>query len=291
VTDDIKYFHLHLISDSTGETLIAAARAVSSQYKNSQAIEHVHPLVRNLRQLDKVFEEIKNDPGIVLYTISNPEIGGLVEERCKDIGIPAVSVLEPIFQTFKSYLGEPTKRIVGAQHALDSEYFSRIDALNFTMLHDDGVVPEDMETADIILIGISRTSKTPTSIYLANRGVKTANIPLVPGIDLPEGIYHVKKPLVVALIATTDRIQQVRQNRLLELNAGTHSAEYADRAAIAEELANARKLCTRNNWPMIDVSRKSIEETAAGILTLHAKHIANLAANNNNGAVSGEERI
>ena len=270
-----RHFHLHLISDSTGETLIAAARAVSSQYKNSFATEHVYPLIRNQRQLETVLGEIEREPGIVLYTIADNNIGDMLETRCKELGVPVVSVLEPIFQTFQSYLGKPTKRVVGAQHALDSEYFQRIDALNFTMLHDDGVIPEDIDEADIILVGISRTSKTPTSIYLANRGVKTANIPLVPGIDLPPQIYEAKRPLIVALIASTDRIHQVRQNRLLGLNASEHSSSYADRAAIADELASARKLCNRNGWPMIDVSRKSIEETAAAVMALRAKHLAN----------------
>ncbi len=273
MSENSSFFHLHLISDSTGETLIAAARAVTSQYKDHQPVEHVYPLVRNQRQVESVLESVEDDPGIVLYTISNPEVSDTLEEACRQIGAPCVSVLEPIFQIFQSYLGKPTQRIVGAQHALDKEYFQRIDALNFTMLHDDGALPDDPEEADIILIGISRTSKTPTSIYLANRGIKTANYPLVPGVDVPDIILNAKRPLIVALIASTDRIQQVRQNRLLELNASSYSESYADRATIADELASARKLCARHGWPMIDVTRKSIEETAASILALHAKHI------------------
>ncbi len=272
--DKTSSFHLHLISDSTGETLIAAARAVTSQYQSNQAIEHIYPLVRNQKKLESAIEAITREPGIVLYTISDFEIGEYLEAQCKEIGVPIVSVLEPIFQSFHSYLGKPTRRIVGAQHALDSEYFNRIDALNFTMLHDDGVIPENIEEADVILLGISRTSKTPTSIYLANRGVKTANIPLVPGMVLPDKVINAKRPLIVTLIASTDRIQQVRQNRLLELNASVHSASYADRASIAEELVTARKLSAKHNWPLVDVSRKSIEEAAARILALHAKHIA-----------------
>lgn len=266
------YFHLHLISDSTGETLIATARAVTSQYKENTADEHVYPMVRNQKQLDSVISAIEADPGIVLYTIANPEIAEKLETACKQLGAPCVSVLEPIFQLFQSYLGKPTQRVVGAQHALDKDYFRRIDALNFTMLHDDGVIPENPEDADVILIGISRTSKTPTSIYLANRGIKTANIPLVPNMGFPDNVVQARHPLIVALIASTDRIQQVRQNRLLELNASSYSESYADRATIAEELANARKLCAKHGWPMIDVSRKSIEETAAAIMSLHAKH-------------------
>lgn len=266
-------FHLHLISDSTGETIIAAARAVSSQYRSRQAVEHVYPLVRNQKQLDSVINAVSEKPGIVLYTIADPEVAGYLEKKCKDLGTPSVSVLEPIFQTFQSYLGKPSKRVVGAQHALDSEYFNRIDALNFTLLHDDGVIPEDVEEPDLFLLGISRTSKTPTSIYLANRGIKTANIPLVPGMQLPQVVIEAKHPLIVTLIASTDRIQQVRQNRLLELNASEYSSSYADRASIAEELASARKLSNKHGWPMIDVSRKSIEETAAAILALHAEHV------------------
>ncbi|MEM9331722.1 MAG: pyruvate, water dikinase regulatory protein [Pseudomonadota bacterium] len=269
------HFHLHLISDSTGETIIAAARAVTSQYRSTQPLEHVYPLVRNRKQLDGVIDMIAAEPGIVLFTIADSELSEVLEEKCREMGTPCVSVLEPIFQTFQSYLGKPTKRIVGAQHALDNEYFSRIDALNFTMLHDDGVLPENIEEADLILLGISRTSKTPTSIYLANRGIKTANIPLVPGAELPLAVIDAKHPLIVTLIASTDRIQQVRQNRLLELNAATYSASYADRASIADELAQARKLSKRHGWPLIDVSRKSIEETAAAILALHAKHVSN----------------
>lgn len=276
------YFHLHLISDATGETLIAASRAVTSQYKGRQAIEHVYPLVRSRKQLEKVIDDIDREPGIVLYTIADTLLGKHLEDRCKAMGIPVVSVLEPIFQIFQSYLGIASARKVGAQHELNNEYFSRIDALNFTMMHDDGALPQDIEEADIVLVGISRTSKTPTSIYLANRGIKTANIPLVPGVDPPPALLKAKKPLVVALIASTDRILQVRQNRILgsRLHApGTPqgagpSPDYVDRSAIAEELVLTRKLCARQGWPMIDVSRKSIEETAAAVLALRARHLA-----------------
>ena len=282
MSDQTSSFHLHLISDSTGETLIAAARAVTSQYQSNEAIEHIYPLVRNQKKLENAIEEIAKKPGIVLYTISDFEIGDYLETRCKEIGVPVVSVLERIFQSFHSYLGKPTRRVVGAQHALDSEYFSRIDALNFTMLHDDGVIPENVEEADVILLGISRTSKTPTSIYLANRGIKTANIPLVLGMVLPDKVINAKRPLIVTLVASTDRIQQVRQNRLLELNASTHSASYADRASIAEELVNARKLSAKHGWPLVDVSRKSIEEASARILALHGEHMAKMEAETTN---------
>jgi [pyruvate, water dikinase]-phosphate phosphotransferase / [pyruvate, water dikinase] kinase len=268
------FFHLHLISDATGETLIAASRAVTSQYKATQAIEHVYPLIRSRKQLETVIEAIDGEPGIVLYTIADQKLGEFLEDSCSGLGIPCVSVLEPIFKTFQSYLGAPQARKVGAQHALNAEYFSRIDALNFTMMHDDGALPEDIEEADVILIGISRTSKTPTSIYLANRGVKAANIPLVLGIDLPPILFKAQKPLIVALIATTDRIYQLRQNRLLAHDNRLSGSNYVDRATIAEELAHTRRLCARHGWPMIDVTRKSIEETAAAILALRTKQLA-----------------
>jgi regulator of PEP synthase PpsR (kinase-PPPase family) len=268
------WFHLHLISDATGETLIAASRAVTSQYKGTHAIEHVYPLIRNKKTLERVIGSIDRQPGIVLYTIADSELGGHLEESCRRMGTPCTSLLEPIFQTFQSYLGIPAARKVGAQHELNAEYFARIDALNFTMMHDDGALPEDLEEADVVLIGISRTSKTPTSIYLANRGIKTVNIPIVPGVELPAAVYAARRPLVVALVATTDRIYQVRQNRVLAHDIATPSPSYVDRASIAEELAHTRKLCARRGWPMIDVSRKSIEETAASILSLRAEHLA-----------------
>ena len=268
------FFHLHLISDATGETLIAASRAVTSQFKGTQAGEHVYPLVRTRRQLERIIDAIDREPGIVLYTISDAELGGTLAERCREMGTPCVSLLDPIFQVFQSYLGIPTARKVGAQHELNAEYFGRIDALNFTVMHDDGMLPENIEEADVILVGISRTSKTPTSIYLANRGIKTANVPIVPGVELPARIATARHPLVVALIATPDRIQQIRQNRILGLSANQAQTSYVDRATIGEELAHTRRLCARNGWPMIDVSRRSIEETAAAIMALRAEHLA-----------------
>lgn len=268
------YFHLHLISDATGETLIAASRAVSSQYKGTQAIEHVYPLVRTRKQLEAVLESIDQEPGIVLYTIADSALGTFLEERGKAMGIPVVSVLDPILQVFQSYLGAPTARKVGAQHELNADYFNRIDALNFTMMHDDGALPADIEEADVVLVGISRTSKTPTSIYLANRGIRTANVPLVPGVELPPALLAARHPLIVMLIASADRVFEVRQHRLLGSRALNPSPDYVDRAAIAEELAQTRRIATRLGWPMIDVSRRSIEETAAAIMALRARHLA-----------------
>ena len=193
------FFHLHLISDATGETLLAAGRAASAQYKDARAIEHIYPLIRTEKQLMKVFDDIDQEPGIILYTVVDQKLAHMIDERSAAMGLPCVSVLEPVLTVFQSYLGTPAGRRVGAQHVLDAEYFRRIDALNFTMEHDDGQLPADIDDADIVLIGISRTSKTPTSIYLANRGIKTANIPIVLGVPMPESLAAATKPLIVGL--------------------------------------------------------------------------------------------
>lgn len=265
------FFHLHLVSDSTGETLLAVSRAASAQYQGISAIEHIYPLVRNSGQLDRVLQEIEQTPGVVLYTLVDPNIAERLENACREQGCPCLSVLEPVHNLFQSYLGIATTPRPGAQHMLNAEYFRRIDALNFTMLHDDGQLTEGIEQADVILVGISRTSKTPTSIYLANRGIKTANVPMVPGIPLPDILTTLARPLVVGLVASPERIVQIRQNRLLSLNAADDTA-YVDRSLVADEVAQSRRIFDRYNWPIIDVTRKSIEETAAAILDLYRNH-------------------
>src|SRR5471032_1776187 len=194
------YFHLHLVSDATGETLIAASRAAAAQYQGVASIEHVYPLIRTHSQLDRVIVEIENAPGIVLFTLVDAELSRRLETSCEASGSPCLSVLNPILTLFQSYLGTSSTPRAGAQHMLNADYFKRIDALNFTMLHDDGQLPENLEQADILLLGVSRTSKTPTSIYLANRGLKTANIPLVPNVAPPVELENVRHPLVVGLL-------------------------------------------------------------------------------------------
>lgn len=265
------FFHLHLISDATGETLLAAGRAASAQYKNARAIEHMYPLIRTERQLLKVLEEIDEAPGIVLYTVVDQQLAQIIDKKCAEMGLPCVSVLEPVLGVFQSYLGAPAGRRVGAQHVLDADYFRRIDALNFTMEHDDGQLVDDAEQADVVLIGISRTSKTPTSIYLANRGIKTMNIPVVLGVPIPQSVIYARHPLIVGLIATAERISHIRENRLLGSSVGYDAQSYVDRTVIAQELTYARQICSRHGWPMLDVSRRSIEETAAAIVALRSK--------------------
>ena len=264
------YFHLHLVSDATGETLITVARAAAAQYTAVSPVEHMHPLVRSGKQLDRVLSEIENAPGIVLYTLLDPALTERLEKTCRELGVPCLSILGPVLNLFQAYLGGAAKPRIGAQHVLNAEYFKRIDALNYTMLHDDGQHVDDMEQADVVLVGVSRTSKTPTSIYLANRGVKTANFPLIPGMPVPPKLEALAQPLVVGLTASPERIVQIRQNRLLGLRAEHEADDYVDRQAVAAEIAAARKLCGKHNWPIIDVTRRSIEETAAEVMALLA---------------------
>jgi regulator of PEP synthase PpsR (kinase-PPPase family) len=264
------YFHLHLVSDSTGETLITVARAVAAQYANVTPVEHVYPLVRSQKQLERALTEIEEAPGIVLFTLLEKDLVGRLEAKCREINIPSLSIIGPVMQLFQAYLGAATTGRVGAQHTLNAEYFKRIDALNYTMMHDDGQHVEGLEEADVVLVGVSRTSKTPTSIYLANRGIRTANVPLVPGIPIPHQLETLKKPLVVSLHATPERLIQVRQNRLLSMGAGAGNDDYIDRQSVTDEVTFARRLSVKFNWQLLDVTRRSIEETAAAVMKLFA---------------------
>ncbi len=206
---------------------------------------------------------------IVLYTLLETDLVDRLEGKCKAINVPCLSIIGPVMRLFQAYLGASTIGRVGAQHTLNDEYFKRIDALNYTMLHDDGQHPEGLEEAEVVLVGVSRTSKTPTSIYLANRGIRTANVPLVLGIPVPRQLETLKSPLVVCLHATPERLIQVRQNRLLSLGASDNAA-YTDKDTVAEEVIYARRLSVRHQWALLDVTRRSIEETAAAVMKLFA---------------------
>lgn len=260
-------FHMHLVSDATGETLVAIAKAATVQYQNIRAIEHVHPLVRTQRQLKRVLSDIAQEPGIVLYTVVNKALADELETHCQQLKIPCLAVLQPIMQVFESYLGAPQTPTVAGQHVLDADYFRRIDAMNFTMAHDDGRLPDNLSDADIVLLGISRTSKTPTSLYLAQRGYKTTNLPLVPQVPLPEQLLEPHSAFIVCLIANVDRIADVRRNRAV-LMADRDLESYVDRDLISAEIAYTRKLAAQYSWPIIDVTRRSIEEAATMILKL-----------------------
>jgi [pyruvate, water dikinase]-phosphate phosphotransferase / [pyruvate, water dikinase] kinase len=264
-----QYFHMHLISDATGETLNTVARAAAAHYADFQPLEHIYALVRTPRQLQRALAEIERQPGIVLFTIVDQSLRVQLEEHCGRLGIPCVSILDPVIASLAAYLNAQSRPQIGRQHALNAEYFRRIDALNFTMMHDDGQNATDLDKADVVLVGISRTSKTPTSIYLANRGVKAANVPIVPGIALPKDLLSAAKPLIVGLIASAERIAQIRRHRLLTLKEHRETA-YVDKMAITNELVYMRKICSMHSWPIIDVTRRSIEETAAAILNMLA---------------------
>ena len=264
------FFHLHLVSDSTGETLITVARAVAAQYSNVTPVEHVYPLVRSQKQLDRVLTEIEEAPGIVLFTLLEKDLVERLEAKCQEINSPSLSIIGPVMQLFQNYLGGSTSGRVGAQHVLNAEYFKRIDALNYSMMHDDGQHTDGLEDADVVLVGVSRTSKTPTSIYLANRGVRTANVPLVPGIPIPKQLETLKNPLVVSLHATPERLIQIRQNRLLSIGSDTTNDDYIDKQSVTDEVTYARKLSAKYGWALLEVTRRSIEETAAAIMKLLA---------------------
>lgn len=261
------YFHLHLVSDSTGETLTTIAKAAAVQYAVVRPIEHVHPLIRTAKQMTRVLQEIEQAPGIVLYTVVNKELADMLEARCKELNLPSLYVLAPIMQIFESYLGAPRTPTVAGQHVLDASYFRRIDAMNFTLSYDDGRLPEDLNQADIILLGISRTSKTPTSIYLAHRGYKTVNVPLVPGVQLPAQLLEPHTAFVVCLVASAERISEVRRNRAEHLS-NRNLDDYVDRQQIMAEISYSRSLCAQHGWPILDVTRRSIEESAAQIIRL-----------------------
>ncbi len=261
------YFHVHLVSDSTGETLNAMLKATASQFAAAKPLEHIYALVRSRTQMEKTLAEIEASPGLVLYTIINPELRRLLEIRCSELQTPAISILDPLLNAFTEYLGLQQSLRPGAQHQLDDAYFKRISALDYTLSHDDGQMMWDLEPADVVLIGISRTSKTPTCMYLANRGVKAANVPLVPTSEPPPELFTLRKPLIVGLIASPERLAQIRKSRLGAMQAANAAEEYSDLDLIRLEVLAAKRLYAKNRWPVIDVTRKSVEETAASILT------------------------
>ncbi len=259
--------HLHLVSDSTGETLETVAKAGLARFEGVEAIKHFWPMVRSEGHLDRVIEEIARRPGLIIYTLVDGGVRDRLEQRCVHLGLPHVSPLDPTIGAMSELLGQVAIRRPGRQHVMDAAYFQRVDAINYTMVHDDGAGADDWEEADIVLAGVSRTSKTPTSIYLANRGFKTANIPVVPQSPPPPHLFRLQKPLVVGLTTAPDRLVAIRRNRLLTLGQAPET-DYVDLSQIESEVAFARRLFADNDIPVIDVTRRSIEETAAAIINL-----------------------
>ena len=270
--------HLHLVSDATGETINSVARACMVQFKGVEPVEHVWSLIRTGSQMDRVIAGIEAHPGPVLFTLVNDDLRARLMEGCRRLGAPCIPVLDPIIHALAAYFGVGISGQPGLQHVLDATYFERIEAMNFALAHDDGHSAQQLAEADLILIGVSRTSKTPTAIYLANRGIKAANVPFVPGIPLPPELFTLEKPLIVGLTKDPNRLVQIRRQRLNLDRDDPGDTDYVDLDSVRREVADARKLFTRQGWPIIDVTRRSIEETAATIIThIHRERIGDTA--------------
>jgi regulator of PEP synthase PpsR (kinase-PPPase family) len=263
-----KVFHIHLVSDATGETLNAIAKAATAQFDGVEVQDHFYALVRSPRQLERVMDHIREEPGLVLFTVVNPELRHDLEARCKQLGIPCEGVLDGPIATLRKFFGDVAEtHRPGGQHEVDQRYLHRIEALNFAIAHDDGQSLPLLGDAEVVLVGASRTSKTPTCVYLAIRGVRAANVPLVPGIPPPVELLAAHAPLVVGLWASPDRLVQIRRNRLTVMGE-VRDTSYVDLETVRREVSEARQLFESQGWPVIDVSRRSVEETAAAVINL-----------------------
>lgn len=271
--DSLKLFHLHLVSDATGETTHAVARACLAQFENVKVVEHLWTMVRNADQATEVVRSLEEHPGAVVFTLVNPRIRTRLMQACKRLKLPCISVLDPVIQGLAGYFNVKAAGLPGRQYTMNAEYFDRIDAMNYSMSHDDAQATRDLEDADIVLVGVSRTSKTPTAMYLANHfGLKTANVPIVPNVPLPPELFTLKGAFVVGLTVAPDRLVQIRRNRLLMLKQDA-ATDYVDMEQVKIELQEARRLFAQNRWAVIDVTRRSIEETAAAIYRLYARKL------------------
>ncbi len=267
----MRKLHLHCVSDSTGETIRQVARACMVQFEGIETAEHLWPLARTPRAMEQVLEDIAEHRGLVMFTLVNDDLRDQLMEGCRRLKVPCISVLDPVIAAVGGYLGAQPSHLPGRQHAMDAEYFRRIEAMDWSLAHDDGQLSEDIGNADVILVGVSRTSKTPTSLYLANRGIKTANVPFVRGLPLPAVLEHDLRCLVVGLTKDAKRLVEIRRARLLSLNQGSETA-YVDPDEVRAEINDARRYFARRGWSTIDVSGRSIEETAAAIVQLLRAH-------------------
>ncbi|MCW8088112.1 pyruvate, water dikinase regulatory protein [Sabulicella glaciei] len=260
--------NLHLVSDSTGETLNSMARAVLARFDAPGVIQHRWFLVRSRLNLDRVIEGIEHEPGPVVFTLVDSSLRHSLEEACHRLGVPSLSPLDAMTDMLQAEIGARAKERRAAQHVMDADYFRRIDAMHYVLSHDDGQGTAGIRHADLVLVGVSRSSKTPTCFYLANRGIKAANIPLVPGASLPPELENPPCP-VIGLTIDAGSLIDIRRNRLKIIGAGgvrQGENEYVDPDAVKAEILAARRLCSSRGWPVIDVTRRSIEETAALIL-------------------------
>jgi [pyruvate, water dikinase]-phosphate phosphotransferase / [pyruvate, water dikinase] kinase len=267
-----KHFHLHLVSDATGETVNLVARASLVQFENIDQTEHVWNMVRSEAQIREIIDAVRENPGFVLYTLVDNEMRSLLENSCRELKVPCIPILDPVVNALGSYLKAEIQAAPGRQHVMDAEYFSKIEALHFVLSHDDGQSTRTLNQADVIIVGVSRTSKTPTCIYLANRGLKAANVPIVPGCPLPSELMEADKPLVVGLANDPRQLVQIRRNRLKSLGQD-EATDYIDLETVTAEVKEAKRLYVSQNWPSIDVTRKSVEEVAANILQLYNRRL------------------
>lgn len=268
----MKQFHLHLVSDSTGETVASVARACLAQFDHANAIEHVWSLVRTKGQLEKIIANLDSNPGVVMFTLVDTEMREALRQACGKRGLPCIPILGHVIRELSNYLNQEATGTVGQQYELSEDYFARIDAINFALDHDDGQATWELEQADIVIVGVSRTSKSPTCVYLAYRGYKAANVPFVPGIALPENIAGLKQPLVVALTIAQDRLIDIRTSRLAAMNQDIRT-DYVNDEKVQEEIEEAKKYFRQQGWPVIDVTRRSVEETATLMIQYRQRQV------------------
>ncbi len=254
-----------LISDSTGETLDSLVRAVLAQFPEHKFEVEPYPEVRTQGQLNFILDKNPQGFELLLYTFANEKLSNTAKQIATQNNIAYIDVLNPIITQFSMIFGIKPKEAPGGQHHLSEEYFMRISAIDFTLNHDDGLGFNTIENADVILLGVSRSSKSPTAAYLANRGVKCANIPYVDENSIPKQLYQLTKPLIIGLVKNPEELAEIRKNRLLVMNQNSGS-DYADIDKISQELRDFKKLCRQNNWHIMDVSHRSIEETSAVII-------------------------
>ena len=263
-------YQIYLISDSTGETLDRIFLALKAQFPNFEYETNNFSFTRTESQTLSILKQAREDKNsIILYTIVNSRLAKYLTEKAYERNIPCFGVLGDLILNFSKVLNQKASHQPSGQHILNEEYYDRIEAIQFTMNHDDGNQTDDIEKSDIILLGVSRTSKTPTSIYLANRGFKTSNIPLVNKDSIPSKVMEKNfMPCVVGLVTEAERLYDLRKNRLTSLKEDQNS-EYVNIDKIRDELDSARKIFKENNWPIIDVTRKSVEETAASVIKIY----------------------
>lgn len=262
--------NLHLVSDSTGETLNSIARATLARFEDIRVIHHRWSLVRSRLQLDRVLEGIEHEPGPVLFTLVDRSLRHALEEACTRLNLACLSPLDGVMDLLQNAIGAQAREKRAAQHVMDADYFRRIDAMHYVLSHDDGQGTAGIAEADVCLVGVSRSSKTPTCFYLANRGIKAANVPIVPGAALPPELENPPCP-VVGLHIEVNALIDIRRHRLRLIGAAgvrQDANDYIDHESVKSEIVAARRLCTARGWPVIDVTRRSIEETAATVLQL-----------------------